>query len=252
MKLEGRVALVTGGAQGIGRAVALAMAREGADVAIADLDEKRAQLTLGEFEQLGVLCAALPVDVSDSASVTRMFAECVTRLGKVDILVNNAALMSPTRGFEISDNEWSRVVDVNLKGVFLCSKVALPPMMERGWGRVINMSSASAFNGSGTGDLAYAASKGGVVSLTRGFARLAASRSVTVNAIAPGPIDTEIQTRTGRTTQEEWRAFGAAAIPMGRIGSPDDVAGAIMFLASDDASFITGATIAVSGGSFLH
>ncbi len=252
MGAEKRVALVTGGAQGIGRATVLALAREGADVAVADLDVERARLTAGEARALGVRAAVLQVNVSNWPSVEQMFRSSMGELGRVDILVNCAGTIGSAKGLDVSEREWDRIVDVNLKGTFLCCKVAVPSMVERGWGRVVNIASLAAFSGSITGDLPYAASKAGVVAFTKTLAKEVAPKGVNVNAIAPGPIDTEFQTRAGGMTREELRSRSAARVPVGRIGTPEDIAGVVVFLTSEAAGFVTGATIDVNGGALMR
>lgn len=252
MKLKGKVALVTGAAQGIGRAIATAMAQEGADIAVVDVDLDQACITMHEVEQLGRRVIVLQADVSDSASVTRAFQECTDKLGKVSVLVNNAGIGAPTLGLEVSEEGWDRVVSVNLKGMFLCCKVAVPQLVEQGWGRIVNIASQAAFTGSSIGDLPYAASKSGVVGFTKTLARILADKGVNVNAIAPGLIDTELPTRSGRRTPEEWLTQVARTVPMKRLGSPGEVARVAVFLASDDSSYVTGETISVSGGSLLR
>jgi len=252
LKLKGRVALITGGAQGIGRATALAMAREGADVAIGDLNQDRAQGTVAELQRLGVRAAAISVDVGDRASVAGMFQQCVEILGPVDILVNCAGTGAKGRGLEIPEDEWDRVLDVNLRSIFLCCRQAVPGMMERGWGRVVSISSQAAFSGSAIADLPYAASKAGIIGFTRGLARMAASQGVTVNAIAPGLIDTEFPIRGGRRSREEWLASVEKTVPIGRLGTAEEVAELILFLSTDGASYLTGCTIAAAGGSLMY
>ncbi len=251
MKLQGKVALVAGGAQGIGRASVLAFAREGAGVAIVDLDLERAQGTRDEAEGLGARAIALGVDVSDSGRLAEAFHECRERLGPVDILVNDAGTGSRSRGLEIADDDWDRVMNVNLKAQFVACKLAVPGMMERGWGRVINISSSAAFSGTNIADLAYCASKAGILGMTRSLAKLVAKRGVTVNAIAPGMIDTEFPTRGGRRTPEEWERQ-LSSVPMGRMGTAEEVAEVVLFLATDSARYITGCTLSVSGGGLLH
>ncbi len=205
-----------------------------------------------EVEATGVRVAAFPVDVRDAASVERMYRACVEKLGKVDILVNDAGTMASRKGLDVSEEDWDKVMGVNVKGMFLCCRAAIPSMAERGWGRVINIASLAALAGSPSGDLVYAASKAAVVGFTKTLARQAAEKGVTVNAIAPGPIDTQLMTRSGEVTQDEWRRRAAVRVPLRRIGQPEEIAEVAAFLASDAASFVVGSTIAVTGGAFMH
>jgi len=244
--LEGRVALVTGGGRGIGRAIALAFAGAGADVAVCYRERRDpAEAVVAEIKALGRRALAVKADVANRADVQAMVRAAREQLGGVDVLVNNAGVLQQKPFAQITDQDWDHALDVNLKGAFICSQELLPIMEERGGGRMINLASSGGQLG---GPLAvhYSASKAGVISLTRSLARIAAPR-VTVNCIAAGLIETEM------TTEEIASEGGQAklsAIPLQRAGTPADVASAALFLACS-ADYITGQTINVNGGLYL-
>ncbi len=244
--LEGRVALVTGASRGIGEAVALALARAGADVAVNyRLHEAAAGEVVRRIELLGRRALAVQCDVTFRGQVRSMISRASRSLGEIDILVNNAGLLQQKPFAEITDEDWDSVLEVNLKGVFLCSQEALPAMLGRGYGRIVNIASSGGQLG---GPLAphYSAGKAGVISLTRSLARLAAP-DVTVNCVSPGLIDTEMA--GAEVTSEEGRRK-LAQIPLGRLGSVEDVAASVVFLCSS-APYVTGHTINVNGGLYL-
>ena len=244
--LAGRVALVTGGGRGIGRAIALALADAGADVAICYRERaEAASAVVAQIEASGRRALAVAADVASREDVRAMVRTTCDRLGGVDVMVNNAGVLQQKPFEEITDADWDHVVDVNLKGTFICSQEVLPVMRRRGGGRIINLASSGGQLG---GPLAvhYSASKAGVISLTRSLARIAAP-TVTVNCIAAGLIETEM------TAEEIASAGGAeklAAIPLRRAGTPEDVAAAAVFLACS-ADYVTGQTINVNGGLYL-
>jgi 3-oxoacyl-[acyl-carrier protein] reductase len=244
--LRGRVAIVTGSGQGIGRGVALCLARAGANVVIADQVAERIAPVAAAIEDLGVQALGVPTDVSRSNDVQRLVQQTIQRFGKIDILVNNAGRVVVKPMVEQSEADWDHVVEVNLKGVFLCCRCALPEMIARKCGAIVNIASIAAFHVT-VPHVPYAASKAGVVALTRDLAYEVARYGIRVNAIAPGPIETPMS----QAVSAEQRQAMARTVPLGRIGQPEDIGQAAVFLASDAASFITGATLPVSGGSDL-
>ncbi len=244
--LGGRVALVTGASRGIGAAVAVALARAGADVAVNyRRREDAAADVVRQIEGLGCRALAVRADVAVREQVRAMVSQTVRTLGEIDVLVNNAGLLQQKPFADISDEDWERVLAVNLKGVFLCSQEVLPAMLERGAGRIVNVASSGAQLG---GPLAphYAAAKAGVIALTRSLARLAAP-DVSVNCVSPGLIDTEM---TAAEVVSEAGARKLAQIPLGRTGGAEEVAASVVFLAAS-APYVTGHTINVNGGLYL-
>lgn len=246
MDLNGRVALVTGGGRGIGRAVALKLASSGADIAVSDILTAEAAAVAEEVKALGRQAVALTADVSISEDVTRMVAEAKEALGKVDILVNNAGIARDGLLLRMTDEDWDKVIAVDLRSVFLCTRAVLRDMTRQRWGRIINISSVSGLAGN-PGQANYAAAKAGIIGFTRTIAKEMASRSITVNAIAPGLIDTGL---AHELTEQQRQAF-VSGIPMGYLGTAEDIAGAVAFLASTDAGYITGQVLAVDGGMVL-
>lgn len=246
-KLAGKRAIVTGGARGIGRAIAALFAAEDADVAVVDaLDEREGGAVVGEIEGHGRRALYKRADVSDEAQVREMAEEVLEAFGRVDVLVNNAGVLSRAPLHEMAVREWDRVLGVNLRGTFLCSRFVLPHMLARGEGRIINV--ASQIGQIGAAGLAhYSASKGGVIAFTRALAREAAPRGVLVNAIAPGPIKTGIMP-PGDEAEDRARE---AALPIGRFGGVDEVAPTAVFLASDEASYYVGQTLGPNGGDVM-
>jgi 3-oxoacyl-[acyl-carrier protein] reductase len=247
--LTNKTALVTGGNTGIGRAIALALAQAGADVALTYFSNPGEQ-TVNAIRALGHKSLVLRMDATDSADVNQVVPELAKALdGHIDILVNNAGYMvGRVTVAEMSDEHWHQVINVNLNSAFYCTRVALP-YMRTGWGRVVNISSLAGRNGGGPGAVAYAAAKAGLLGLTRGLAKELAPRGITVNAVAPGLI---LETPFHETfNTEEGRQAAIAAIPLKRGGVPDDVTGAVLFLVSDLASFITGEITEINGGAWF-
>lgn len=244
MLVANKVALVTGASRGIGRAVALEMAREGADVVVnyASSDEKAAEVS-HTIQTLGRRALVVRADISRPDQVEDMRERVIKEFGSVDILVNNAGVHRHLKFWEMEVAEWRRVLSVNLDGVFLCSKAFSAEMKEKRWGRIINISSIIGFIGTDH-EAHYGASKAGVLGLTKSLALELASYNITVNAIAPGWIETDM---TADATAER-RREALELIPLGRMGQPADIANAAVFLASERASFITGQTIHVNGG----
>lgn len=246
MRLDGKKAIVTGASRGLGRAMALAFAREGADVLVNySVCEEEAKAVVAAIESAGRRAVSFRADVSDGTQVRRMVQGAIAALGRVDILVNNAGITMPKGLSETSEAEWDRVLAVNLKGVFLCSQVVADTMIAQGGGRIINIASTAGQTGSLSGP-AYCAAKAGVLGLTKYLARTLAPHNILVNAIAPAMIDTEI---LYWRTPEQWTET-LASIPLRKLGDPDDLAEAAVFLASGGGNFITGATLDVNGG--LH
>lgn len=247
MGLEGKVAIVTGAARGIGKATAIALAEEEVNVVVADIDLPVAEDTAGFITAKGVETLAIQVDVSQRESVSKMVGAAIAHFEGIDILVNNAGICPLSPFEEIGDEEWHRVLNVNLKSAFLCSQAAIPTMRQRGWGRIINIASVAGKIGGMKVGAHYAASKGGLIALTFCLARQYARYGITVNAIAPATVATGMT----RDWPEEAKQELLAGIPLGRLGTPKDVAAAVVFLASDAASFITGEVIDVNGGLLM-
>jgi 3-oxoacyl-[acyl-carrier protein] reductase len=243
---KGQAALVTGGARGIGKAIAEGLAGKGVDVAIGDVILEEAERTARELEGLGVKAVALGLDVSDSGSVARAFEAAVKGLGRLDILVNNAGITRDGLLMRMKEEDWDSVMSVNLKGVFLCSKEAVKVMSKQRYGRIVNIASVVAFMGN-PGQANYSASKAGIVGLTKTVAREYASRGITANAVAPGFITTAMTDALPEGVREEMKK----AIPLGRFGTIEDVAGAVLFLASPEAGYITGQVLHVNGGMYM-
>ena len=239
------VALVTGSGRGIGRATAESLLARGARVVINDLDADRAIATASE---LGANAVAMPADVSSKFAVSEMVNTIVERFGRLDILVNNAGMDHAAPITDIEEDEWDRFMAVNLKSVYLCSKAVLPVMIERQAGRIVNVSSLVARQGALNGGIHYATTKAGILGFTRTLARQVAKHGITVNAVARGVIDTElIRENVAPATREQL----IKAIPLGRIGTIKNVGDTIAFLTSDEAEYITGATIDINGGLWM-
>lgn len=246
-RLENRIAIVTGAGQGIGRAIALGMAREGAALVIADLDEANAGAIKREIERVGGKASALYTDISNEGSVRGMIDHTLNEHGRVDILVNNAGIFPTSSVEEMAEEEWDRVIGTNLIGTFLCSRAVVSHLLTQRSGRIISLTSGRAFQGARHG-AHYAASKAGIIAFSKSLALELAPYGITVNVICPGITDTA-QPR-GHQTEEQIYAQGQR-IPLGRIGQPEDLVGPAIFLASDAAGFITGQTILVNGGSIM-
>jgi len=247
--LAGRVALVTGGAQGIGRAVARRLAAEGAAVALVDLDEAGARRVAAEIEAEGGRALPVAGDVAREEDVRRAVEQTVARLGALRVLVNNAGVNVMKTVESATQEDWARAMDVDLKGVWLCCKHALRHLRAAGGGSIVNIASTHAFR-TLPGSFPYAAAKGGVISLTKSLAIDAGPSDVRVNAICPGTIETRLtgEWLAAQPDPERARRRLLAAIPLGRIGTPEDVAALALFLAGDDSRFLSGAVIVLDGG----
>jgi 3-oxoacyl-[acyl-carrier protein] reductase len=246
MGLNGKIALVTGAAQGIGRDIARGLAADGADVAICDVNLEAAQKTATEIEALGRKSLALKANVAASAEVTAMIDQVVSTLGRIDILVNNAGITRDGLILRMKDEDWDLVLSINLKGAFLCAKAALKHMTKQRTGTIINIASIVGAMGN-AGQANYVASKAGLIGLTKTIAREYANRNVTANAVAPGFIDTAMTQALPENVRQEL----ARQIPLGKLGTPEDVANAVRFLASPLASYITGQVLHVNGGMYM-
>jgi 3-oxoacyl-[acyl-carrier protein] reductase len=246
-KLDGKVAVVTGGARGIGGQIAAAFAAEGADVVIADvLDADTAAPVLSSIAASGRRHLLVHTDVSDEQQVRAMVEAALAEFGRIDILVNDAGIFSQHHFVDLDVAEWDRVISVNLRGVFLCTRFVLPGMLERKSGKIINIASQLGQIG-GIEMVPYSASKAGVIGLTKALAREVSARGVQVNAIAPGPILTDMMAEE----TEEWAARKLAELPMARFGQPHEVAPTAVFLASDDSSYYVGQTLCPNGGDVM-
>jgi len=246
MSLEGKVAVVTGAAQGIGRAIAESLARHGADIVVADLDPGRSQETVAAIAQLGRRALNVKVNVADFADVKTMVDHVLKEWGKIDILVNNAGITRDGLLLRMKEEDWNLVLQVNLNGTFHCTKAVLQPMTKQRYGRIVNIASIVGAMGN-VGQANYAASKAAVIGFTKTVAREYASRLVTVNAVAPGFIDTAMTQGLPADVKDTLQK----QIPLGRLGQPSDVAEAVCFLASDAAGYITGQVLHVNGGMLM-
>jgi len=247
MTLNGKVALVTGGSRGIGRAVSVRLAAEGADVGVNYVaNPAAAEETLRQIAAAGGKGFAIRFNVADADAVQGGIKEIIANHGQVDILVNNAGITRDGLMARMKDEEWDSVLDTNLKGAFLCSKAVMRTMMKKRWGRIINISSVVGFVGNG-GQVNYAAAKAGLTGLTKAMARELAGRNITVNCVAPGYIVTDMTDGLTEDVQEALKA----QIPLGILGTPEDVAAAVAFLASSGGSYITGQTLHVNGGMYM-
>jgi 3-oxoacyl-[acyl-carrier protein] reductase len=246
-RLEGKAAVVTGGVRGIGRGIVEAFAAEGADVAVADvLQEEEAAPVLARVEREGRRGFYVRTDVSREGEVRGMVGEVIETFGRIDVLINNAGVLSISPLEQMPVEEWDRVLDINLRGTFLCCRFALPHMLRRGEGKIVNV--ASQLGQVGASELAhYSASKGGVIAFTKALAREVAARGVLVNAVAPGPISTGIMPPESEEQEEAFKA----ALPIRRFGAVGEVAPTVVFLASEEASYYVGQTLGPNGGDVM-
>ncbi len=244
MNLTGKNALVTGGSRGIGKAVCLELARQGANVAVNYAGRAQAaEEVAAACRELGVEAFAVQADVADAAAVDAMVKEVAARFGRVDILVNNAGITRDKLALQMKEEDFDAVLDTNLKGAFLCMKAVYRPMMKQRYGRIVNLSSVVGLRGN-AGQANYAASKAGLIGMSKSIAKELASRGVTVNLVAPGFIDTEMTA----VLPEAAREALLKSIPMARLGQPEDVARAVAFFAAEESGYITGQVLCVDGG----
>jgi 3-oxoacyl-[acyl-carrier protein] reductase len=246
MSLSGRVALVTGASQGIGRACALKFAASGAAVAVAARNEEKLRVLVSEITASGGKAAAFPMDVADEEQIKAGFKEVLVQLGKIDILINNAGITRDQLVIRMKRADWDAVLNTNLTSAYLCIQQVIGSMLKQRWGRIINVTSVFGQTGQ-AGQANYASSKAGLIGLTMAIAREVASRNITCNAVAPGFIETAMTAGLA----EDFKQNALKMIPLGRVGTADDVANAIAFLASDEASYVTGHVLNVNGGMFM-
>jgi 3-oxoacyl-[acyl-carrier protein] reductase len=249
-RLEDRVAIVTGGARGLGRAFCSALADEGAKIVIADILEKEARQAADEILAKNGSAMALKVDVTSEADTLSMTEEVVKKFGRIDVLVNNAALvygMTRKPFTEIPPGEWDKLMTVNLKGPFLCSRAVFPQMKKQGRGKIINLTSETAFTGS-KHLIHYVTSKGGIISFTRALAAELGQYGICVNAVAPGFTESE----SSRSVIDDINKYDVSLTPLRRLEKPEDLVGAVVFLAGGESDFITGQTLVVDGGRYMH
>ena len=246
--LKNNVAIVTGGANGIGKAIALRFAQEGAKVLLADIELKAAEQAAAEIVKGRGEAFPLIVDVTGRESIRQMVKAALDRWGRIDILVNNAGGSTAEPVLEMAESDWDKIVDLNLKSVFLCSQAVLPAMIEQRYGRIVSLSSIYGFTGSETRSH-YSAAKAGVVAFTKSLALEVIRRGITVNAIAPGRVATE-RVR-GHYSEEEWHRR-VVSLPMGRTAEPEEIARVALFLAQEGSSYITGETVHVNGGWLMR
>ena len=248
MQLDGKVALVTGASRGIGKSIALMLASRGADIAINYAgNTEAAEKTKAEVEALGRKAMVIKADVGDTAACEAMVAEVVKEMGKIDILVNNAGITRDGLLMRMKEADWDAVLTTNLKSVYNCTKAVIKYMMKARSGRIVSISSVVGAMGN-AGQANYAAAKAGIMGFTKAVAKEVASRGITVNAVAPGFIATDMTAVLPEKVVESLKA----AIPMGRLGAPEDIAKAVAFLVSEDAAYITGQTLHVNGGMFMY
>lgn len=246
MGLSGKVAVVTGAAQGIGKAIAMALAHEGADIVVSDINLERAEATAREIEALGRKALAVKTNVAKGEEVEALAQATLEAFAKIDILVNNAGITRDNLLMRMKDEEWDQVMEVNLRGVFYCTRAFVRSMLKQKGGKIVNITSIVGVMGN-AGQANYSASKAGVIGFTKTMARELASRNITVNAVAPGFIDTDMT----RALSEEVRKNLLVQIPLARLGTPEDIAEAVCFLVSETASYITGQIIHVNGGMLM-
>jgi 3-oxoacyl-[acyl-carrier protein] reductase len=246
MDFKGQVALITGGARGIGKAIAESFAKKGVNIAIADISKDGADETATELGTLGIKTLSARLDVSKSVEVVKTFNYVIKELGRLDILVNNAGIAKDSLILRMKEEDWDSVIDINLKGSFLCAKEAVKIMVKQRFGRIINIASVVAFMGN-FGQANYSASKAGIIGLTKTIAKEYASRGITVNAVAPGFISTAMTDALDENIKQDM----LHSIPIKKFGSAYDVANAVVFLSSPDSGYITGQVLHVNGGMYM-
>jgi 3-oxoacyl-[acyl-carrier protein] reductase len=246
LNLKGKVALVTGAAQGIGKAIALLLARNGADIVISDINLEKAKETAKEIEAIGQKAMAIGTDVANLGNAEQMVQSVVEHFGRIDILVNNAGITRDKLLLRMTEEDWDAVIDINLKGTFHCTKAVIKFMSKQRYGKIVNIASVVGEMGN-AGQANYAASKAGVIGFTKTIAKEFAQRGININAIAPGYIQTPMTEALPEKVKEELKRL----IPMERLGQPEDVAEAVLFLISDASSYITGQVLNVNGGIYM-
>ena len=246
MSLSGRVALITGASQGIGRTCALKLATQGATVAVAARNQEKLDELVKEITAAGGKASAFALDVANEEQVKTIFKDAISKLGKIDILVNNAGITKDTLIMRMKRADWDAVINTNLTSAYLCTQQVISSMLKQRWGRIINITSVFGQTGQ-AGQANYASSKAGLIGLTMALAREVASRNITCNAVAPGFIETSMTS----VLSDEFKQTALKMIPLGRVGTPDDVANAVAFLASEEASYITGHVLNVNGGMLM-
>lgn len=249
-RLDNRMAIVTGGARGLGKVFCMALAEEGAKVVIADILHEEAEQTAREIREKGGSSISIKVDISSGEDTSRMARETVKKFGRIDILVNNAAMIygiGRRPFYEISVEKWNRLITINLGGPFLCAKAVFPQMKTQGKGKIINMASETAFTGS-KGFLHYVTSKGGILSFNRSLAAELGQYGIRVNCVAPGFTNSE----SAKSVTNDITKYDTSRTPLGRLEQPEDLVGAIIFFASDESDFITGQALIVDGGRYMH
>ncbi|MCK4244081.1 MAG: SDR family oxidoreductase [Candidatus Omnitrophica bacterium] len=247
-KLEGKVAIVTGAAQGMGESVAKLFAQERAEVVVNDINEEKAKKVAGEIKSQGKEALAIRADVSNGKEVSQLVEKTVEEFGTIHILINNAGILRSSKVDEIGEEEWNLVINVNLKGTFLCSKAVLPIMKKNRYGRIVNFSSSAGRSVSTLGGAHYTAAKAGILGFTRQLAKEVAADGINVNAVCPGLIDTEM---VGANCPPEKLRDYERSFPIPRLGKPEEVASLVLFLVSDRASYITGASLDINGGDLM-
>jgi 3-oxoacyl-[acyl-carrier protein] reductase len=246
MSLSGKIALVTGASQGIGRTCALKLAAHGATVVAAARSQEKLDEVVKEITAAGGKASAFALDVANEEQIKTVFKDAITRLGKIDILVNNAGITKDTLIMRMKRADWDAVINTNLTSAYLCTQQVISSMLKQRWGRIINITSVFGQTGQ-AGQANYASSKAGLIGLTMALAREVASRNITCNAVAPGFIETSMTS----ALSDEFKQTALKMIPLGRVGTPDDIANAVAFLASDQASYITGHVLNVNGGMLM-
>jgi 3-oxoacyl-[acyl-carrier protein] reductase len=246
LELKDKVALITGGAQGIGRAVALLLAEHGADIAVSDVNLEKAEETAGEIRGLGRKSLAVKANVANSEDVEQLVRSLLKEFGRIDILVNNAGIAKDKLILRMTDEDWDAVLNVNLKGTFLCTRAVIRHMSKQRSGKIVNIASVVGEMGN-AGQANYAASKAGVIGFTKTIAREFAQRGINVNAVAPGYIETPMTDAIPEKAKEELKRM----IPMERLGRPEDVARAVLFLVSEASGYMTGQVLNVNGGIYM-
>lgn len=246
MKLDGRVALVTGASQGIGRSCATALAAQGAAIAVAARNQQKLEELVQQITAAGGKAAAFVVDVADEEQIKSGVKAAIAQFGKIDILVNNAGITRDQLVMRMKRADWDAVLNTNLTSAYLCTQQVIGPMLKQRWGRIINITSVFGQTGQ-AGQANYAASKAGLIGMTMAIAREVASRNITCNAVAPGFIETSMTD----VLSDELKQTAVKMIPLGRVGKPEDIASAVCFLASEEASYITGHVLNVNGGMLM-